>query len=93
MIPHHAGAILMCGRATITDAELKKFCGEIVQGQQQDVKNKGMPLGRRHTSDPRGAPEPEQGEVFGRWCGLVRAARHLITGTTRLGTYDYSAIA
>jgi uncharacterized protein (DUF305 family) len=33
MIPHHSGAILMCDRATITDAELKKLCGEIVQGQ------------------------------------------------------------
>jgi uncharacterized protein (DUF305 family) len=37
MIPHHAGAILMCGQATITDAELKKLCDEIVRGQQQEI--------------------------------------------------------
>ena len=37
MIPHHSGAILMCDRATITDAELKKLCGEIVKGQQQEI--------------------------------------------------------
>lgn len=37
MIPHHSGTILTCDRATITDAELKKLCGEIVQGQQQEI--------------------------------------------------------
>ena len=37
MIPHHAGAILMCGRATITDTELKELCGEIMRGQQQEI--------------------------------------------------------
>jgi hypothetical protein len=37
MIPHHSGAILMCDRATITDAELKKLCGEIVKGQQEEI--------------------------------------------------------
>lgn len=37
MIPHHSGAILMCGKATITDAELKKLCSEIVQGQQREI--------------------------------------------------------
>lgn len=37
MIPHHAGAILMCGRADIADAEIKKLCGEIVRGQQQEI--------------------------------------------------------
>ena len=37
MIPHHSGAILMCDRATISDAELKKLCSEIIQGQQQEI--------------------------------------------------------
>ena len=37
MIPHHSGAILMCERADIADAELKKLCDEIVQGQQQEI--------------------------------------------------------
>lgn len=37
MIPHHSGAILMCERSDIADAELKKLCGDIVQGQQQEI--------------------------------------------------------
>jgi uncharacterized protein (DUF305 family) len=37
MIPHHAGAILMCNRSPIADAELRKLCGEIVEGQQREI--------------------------------------------------------
>ena len=37
MIPHHAGAILMCQKAPITDAELKALCNEIMQGQQREI--------------------------------------------------------
>jgi uncharacterized protein (DUF305 family) len=37
MIPHHSGAILMCRRAPIEDAELKKLCGEIIEGQQREI--------------------------------------------------------
>jgi uncharacterized protein (DUF305 family) len=37
MVPHHSGAILMCEQATITDAELKTLCNEIVKGQQQEI--------------------------------------------------------
>lgn len=37
MIPHHSGAILMCDQAKITDAELKKLCNGIVQGQQREI--------------------------------------------------------
>ena len=37
MIPHHSGAILMCRRAPIEDAELKKLCGEIVASQQREI--------------------------------------------------------
>ncbi|MBN8934788.1 MAG: DUF305 domain-containing protein [Rhizobiales bacterium] len=37
MIPHHAGAILMCNGATLTDTELKKLCSEIVAGQQREI--------------------------------------------------------
>jgi hypothetical protein len=37
MIPHHAGAILMCNEASIQDAEIKKLCGQIVVGQQQEI--------------------------------------------------------
>lgn len=37
MIPHHAGAILMCNQSSITDPEIKKLCGEIVEGQQREI--------------------------------------------------------
>jgi uncharacterized protein (DUF305 family) len=37
MIPHHSGAILMCGKATISDPELKALCGTIIQGQQAEI--------------------------------------------------------
>lgn len=37
MIPHHAGAILMCQGASLTDAELKKLCGEINESQQREI--------------------------------------------------------
>jgi uncharacterized protein (DUF305 family) len=37
MIPHHAGAILMCEEANITDPEIKKLCEEIKAGQQREI--------------------------------------------------------
>jgi uncharacterized protein (DUF305 family) len=37
MIPHHAGAILMCEGADITDPEIKELCKTIREGQQQEI--------------------------------------------------------
>lgn len=37
MIPHHSGAILMCQNAAISDAEIKKLCGEIIQSQRAEI--------------------------------------------------------
>lgn len=37
MIPHHSGAILMCQEAAITDAEITKLCGEIVESQKREI--------------------------------------------------------
>ncbi len=37
MIPHHAGAILMCENASITDAEVKVLCKNIISGQQSEI--------------------------------------------------------
>lgn len=37
MIPHHAGAILMCTKAPIRDAEIKRLCENIVSGQQAEI--------------------------------------------------------
>ena len=37
MIPHHAGAILMCEGADIKDPEIKKLCEEIRKSQQAEI--------------------------------------------------------
>lgn len=37
MIPHHAGAILMCEQAQIQDPEIKELCRGIISGQQQEI--------------------------------------------------------
>ena len=37
MIPHHADAILMCSEATISDGEIRKLCGEIMESQQREI--------------------------------------------------------
>lgn len=37
MIPHHSGAVLMCERAKIRDAEIKQLCGNIIRSQTQEI--------------------------------------------------------
>ena len=37
MIPHHAGAILMCEEASIEDSEIKELCRNIIAGQQAEI--------------------------------------------------------
>jgi uncharacterized protein (DUF305 family) len=37
MIPHHAGAILMCEKASIEDREIKELCKTIISGQQAEI--------------------------------------------------------
>ena len=37
MIPHHAAAILMCGKAPIEDAEIKQLCRTIIDGQSAEI--------------------------------------------------------
>lgn len=37
MIPHHAGAILMCKEANIKDPEIQKLCEEIRSSQQREI--------------------------------------------------------
>ena len=37
MIPHHAGAILMCEQAPIQDAEIRQLCQTIISSQQQEI--------------------------------------------------------
>ncbi len=37
MIPHHAGAILMCQEASIQDQEITELCKGIIAGQQAEI--------------------------------------------------------
>ena len=37
MIPHHAGAILMCNEAPVEDMEIKKLCENILSNQQAEI--------------------------------------------------------
>ena len=37
MIPHHAGAILMCEKASIEDANIQKLCASIIEGQKAEI--------------------------------------------------------
>lgn len=37
MIPHHAGALLMCKRAKLQDPEIKELCTKIIEGQQTEI--------------------------------------------------------
>jgi uncharacterized protein (DUF305 family) len=37
MVPHHAGAVLMCEQAQLTDPEIRELCQGIIAGQQQEI--------------------------------------------------------
>ena len=37
MIPHHSGAVLMCRKASLQDAAIRKLCGEIVESQEREI--------------------------------------------------------
>ena len=37
MIPHHSGAILMCGEAKLTNPEIVKLCGDIIKSQREEI--------------------------------------------------------
>jgi hypothetical protein len=37
MIPHHAGAILMCQQASIDDARIRQLCSGIVESQSSEI--------------------------------------------------------
>ena len=37
MIPHHAGAILMCEKARVDSPDIRKLCTEIIAGQQREI--------------------------------------------------------
>ena len=37
MIPHHSGAVLMCEKAKITDAEIQTLCQGIISSQTSEI--------------------------------------------------------
>ncbi len=37
MIPHHAGAVLMCEKADLGDPEIQALCAGIISGQKQEI--------------------------------------------------------
>jgi len=37
MIPHHSDAILMCSNPKLSDPEIKKLCGEIIESQLREI--------------------------------------------------------
>jgi hypothetical protein len=37
MVPHHAGAILMCEKAQLKDPDIKSLCASIEGGQQREI--------------------------------------------------------
>lgn len=49
MIPHHSGALLMCNRSSLRDAEVRELCfkpGGIVESQTQEIAQMERILGR-----------------------------------------------
>ena len=37
MIPHHSGAILMCERAKLRNAQLRELCDDIIESQREEI--------------------------------------------------------
>jgi|SRR5688572_4031021 len=48
MIPHHAGAILMCEQAAISDAGIRRLCQEIVSAQRTEIDQMKAKLAELH---------------------------------------------
>lgn len=46
MIPHHSGAVLMCEKSQLQDAELKALCQKIVQSQKEEIDQMKKIFGR-----------------------------------------------
>ena len=49
MVPHHAGAILMCEKAGVSDPEIRKLCGELIKSQPPEIAQMKRLL-RKHNS-------------------------------------------
>lgn len=38
MIPHHAGAILVCREASLTDPRIEELCRQIIESQEREIR-------------------------------------------------------
>ncbi len=47
MIPHHSGAILMCGEANLSDPEIVQLCSGIIRSQREEIDQMKRILARR----------------------------------------------
>lgn len=47
MIPHHSGAILMCGQAKLSDPEIKALCSNIIRSQREEIASMEAMLARK----------------------------------------------
>ena len=47
MIPHHAGAILMCNEASISGPEIKRLCQNILSSQKAEIDQMKAMLGEK----------------------------------------------
>jgi hypothetical protein len=47
MIPHHAGAILMCAKAPLQSSEIKQLCRSIVSSQEAEIRQMKSLLEKR----------------------------------------------
>jgi uncharacterized protein (DUF305 family) len=46
MIPHHAGAVLMCQQAPVQDSEIQELCDNIISSQQSEIEQMKVILDR-----------------------------------------------
>ena len=47
MIPHHAGAVLMCREAPVHDPDVRALCRTIIEGQENEIRQMKALLERR----------------------------------------------
>lgn len=46
MVPHHSGAVLMCEKASLEDAEIKSLCERIIKSQKEEIEQMQTILNR-----------------------------------------------
>lgn len=47
MIPHHAGAILMCEQASLKEGDIRQLCGGIIESQRREIETMKQILDQR----------------------------------------------